>query len=58
MWDIYGIDDIELLSSVADAVKVIKFLGVVITNQPMIARGNVTVPELDLPIEYGNALRC
>lgn len=45
------IDQFELLPGVADAVKLINssgYLAIVITNQPVIARGEVTVPELDL----------
>lgn len=43
------IDDFELLDGVAEAVKAINasgYLAVVVTNQPVIARGEVTVPEL------------
>lgn len=44
-----NIDDFELIDGVADAVRVINFLGylaIVVTNQPVIARGEVTVEEL------------
>ena len=43
------IDDFELLPSVTKAIKRIKssgYLAIVVTNQPVIARGEVTVPEL------------
>lgn len=43
------IDDFELLPGVAEAVKLINasgFLAIVVTNQPVIARGEVTVPQL------------
>lgn len=46
-----SIDDFELLPGVADAVKLINssgYLAIVITNQPVIARGEVTVPELEM----------
>ncbi len=46
-----SIDDFELLPGVAEAIKHINssgYLAIVITNQPVIARGEVTVPELDL----------
>lgn len=46
-----SIDDFELLPGVADAVKLINssgYLAIVITNQPVIARGDVTVPELEM----------
>lgn len=42
-------DDFELLPGVADAIKKINasgYLAIVVTNQPVIARGEVTVPEL------------
>ncbi|MCR5323424.1 MAG: D-glycero-beta-D-manno-heptose 1,7-bisphosphate 7-phosphatase [Lachnospiraceae bacterium] len=45
-----NIDDFELLPGVADAVKRINasgYLAIVITNQPVIARGEVTFRELD-----------
>lgn len=45
-----NIDDFELLPNVAKAIKAInqsEYLAIVITNQPVIARGEVTVPELD-----------
>lgn len=45
-----NIDDFELLPGVADAVKQVNasgYLAIVITNQPVIARGEVTVQELD-----------
>lgn len=44
-----NIDQFELLEGVAEAVKKInqsEYLCIVITNQPVIARGEVTVPEL------------
>ncbi len=44
------IDDFELLPGVSEAVKMINnsgYLCVVATNQPVIARGEVTVPELN-----------
>lgn len=44
-----SIDDMELLPDVAEAIKLINksgYLAIVITNQPVIARGEVTVPEL------------
>ena len=43
------IGDFELLSGVAEAVKLINasgYLAIVVTNQPVIARGEVTVPQL------------
>ena len=43
------IDDFELLPGVAEAVKLINasgFLAIVATNQPVIARGEVSVPQL------------
>lgn len=46
-----SIDDFELLPGVAEAIRHINssgYLAIVITNQPVIARGEVTVPELDL----------
>ena len=46
-----GIDDFELLPGVAEAVKLINvsgYLAIVVTNQPVIARGEVTVPELQI----------
>ena len=45
------IDDFELLPGAADAIRTINesgFLAIVVTNQPVIARGEVTVDELDL----------
>jgi len=45
------IDEFELLPGVAEAVKQINisgYLAIVVTNQPVIARGEVTVPELQL----------
>lgn len=45
------IEDFELLPDVAEAIKRINsfgYLAIVVTNQPVIARGEVTVPELDL----------
>lgn len=44
-----NIDDFELLPGVADAIKDINasgYLAIVVTNQPVIARGEVTVSEL------------
>lgn len=46
-----NIDEFELLPGVAEAVKLINdsgYLAIVITNQPVIARGEVTVPELEM----------
>ena len=43
------IDDFELLPGVAEAVKLINasgYLAIVVTNQPVIARGEVTAPQL------------
>lgn len=43
------IDDFELLPDVAEAVRLINasgYLAIVVTNQPVIARGEVTVPQL------------
>lgn len=43
------IDDLELLPGAAEAVKKINesgYLAIVVTNQPVIARGEVTVPQL------------
>lgn len=45
-----NIDDFELLPGVGEAIKKINesgYLAIVVTNQPVIARGEVTVPELD-----------
>ena len=45
------IDEFELLPGAAEAVKRINesgYLAIVVTNQPVIARGEVTVPELQL----------
>lgn len=45
-----NIEDFELLPNVAEAIKKINssdYLCVVITNQPVIARGEVTIPELN-----------
>lgn len=45
------INDLELIPGVAEAIKRINesgFLAIVITNQPVIARGEVTVDELNL----------
>jgi len=42
-------DDFELLPEAAEAIKLINdsgYLAIVVTNQPVIARGEVTVPEL------------
>ena len=44
------IDEFELLDGVADAIKAINnsgYLAIVVTNQPVIARGEVTVPQLE-----------
>ena len=44
-----NIDDMELLPGVAEAVRKINesgYLAIVVTNQPVIARGEVTVPQL------------
>lgn len=44
-----NIDDFELLRGVTDAIKRINqsgYLAIVVTNQPVIARGEVTVPQL------------
>lgn len=44
------IEQFELIDGVADAIKKINasgYLCIVVTNQPVIARGEVTVPELD-----------
>ena len=46
-----NIDDFELLPGVADAIKDINasgYLAIVVTNQPVIARGEVTVSELQI----------
>lgn len=43
------IDDFELLPGVAEAVRLINasgYLAIVVTNQPVIARGEVTIPQL------------
>ena len=45
-----NIDDFELLPTVAEAIKLINrsgYLAIVVTNQPVIARGEVTFAELD-----------
>lgn len=45
-----NIDDFELLPNVSEAVKLINrsgYLAIVVTNQPVIARGEVTFDELD-----------
>ena len=45
-----NIDDLELLDGAADAIKKInhsEYLAIVITNQPVIARGEVTINELN-----------
>lgn len=47
---IRNIDDVELLPSVSEAVKLINrsgYLAIVVTNQPVIARGEVTFSELE-----------
>ena len=44
------IDDFELIDGVAEAIKLINksgYLAIVITNQPVIARGEVTIPQLE-----------
>ena len=46
-----NIDEFELLPGVAESIKLINqsgYLVIVITNQPVIARGEVTIPELEL----------
>ena len=46
-----NIDEFELLPGVAEAIKKINesgYLAIVVTNQPVIARGEVTIPELQL----------
>ncbi len=46
-----NIDEFELLPGAADAIRLINssgYLAIVVTNQPVIARGEVTVPELDM----------
>ena len=45
-----NIEEFELLDGVTEAIKLINasgYLCIVVTNQPVIARGEVTVPELD-----------
>lgn len=45
-----NIDDFKLTDDAAEAVKLINrsgYLAIVVTNQPVIARGEVTVPQLD-----------
>ena len=45
-----NIDDFELLPGVADAIKAINasgYLAIVVTNQPVIARGEVSIAELE-----------
>ena len=45
-----NIKDLELISGVCDAIKKINrsdYLAIVVTNQPVIARGEVTIKELD-----------
>lgn len=45
-----NIDEFELLDGVADAIKMINqsgYLAIVVTNQPVIARGEVSLKELD-----------
>ena len=45
------IDEFELLPGVAEAIKRINnsgYLAIVVTNQPVIARGEVTIPELEI----------
>lgn len=46
-----NIDEFELMPGVAEAIRKINssgYLAIVVTNQPVIARGEVTVPELQL----------
>lgn len=46
-----NIDEFDLIPGVAEAIKKINesgYLAIVVTNQPVIARGEVTVPELQL----------
>ena len=46
-----NIDEFELLPGVAEAIRKVNnsgYLAIVVTNQPVIARGEVTVPELHL----------
>lgn len=46
-----NIDDFELLPMVSDAVRLINssgYLAIVVTNQPVVARGEATVSELDM----------
>lgn len=46
-----NIDEFELIPGVAEAIRKINnsgYLAIVVTNQPVIARGEVTVPELQL----------
>ena len=46
-----NIDDFALIPGVAEAIRAINesgYLAIVVTNQPVIARGEVTVPELQL----------
>lgn len=48
LWDV---DQFELMPGVAEAIRRINssgYLAIVVTNQPVIARGEVTVPELQL----------
>ena len=50
VWFLRDINDFELLPGVAEAIRKINssgYLALVITNQPVIARGEVTVDELD-----------
>jgi D-glycero-D-manno-heptose 1,7-bisphosphate phosphatase len=45
-----NIDDFELIDGVSEAIKIINqsgYLAIVVTNQPVIARGEVTLEELD-----------
>lgn len=45
-----NIDDFELLPGAAEAIRLINssgYLAIVVTNQPVIARGEVTIPELN-----------
>lgn len=45
-----NIDDLTLIDGVAEAIKAVNdsgYLAIVVTNQPVIARGEVTVPQLE-----------
>ena len=46
-----NIDEFELISGVADAIKKInqsEYLAILVTNQPVVARGDITFDELDM----------